>query len=167
MIIETTVAEVLKTKERPGVLTISPQETVLDALKTMALHDVGALLVMEAGRIHGIITERDYARKLVLNNRASRTTFVHEIMEPHVLWVEPSDPVEACLTLMTENRIRHLVVLSKGTLTGIISMRDVVTTLLDSQVHMIDDLTKYVRGSYSGWLGPHAPGRAMVEQRML
>src|SRR5690606_27687213 len=117
----------------------------------MARFNIGALLVMHRGRIVGIVTERDYSRKVVLRDRSSRTTPVRDIMQRQVLYVTPDDAVEGCLVLMTEKRIRHLPVLDDGDLIGLISMGDVVKNVISDQEFVIDQLTHYITGSYAGW----------------
>ena len=167
MVLETTVGQALQGKKLGRVISVGPEELVIDALKTMAIHDIGALVVMENGQILGIITERDYARKVILENRSSRTTRVGEIMKSSVLFVGPEDPIEGCLQLMTNKRIRHMPVLDGDKLVGLVSMGDVVKTVISDQEFMIDELTRYLDGSYSGWFGPKGPGRATVVERSL
>ena len=145
-----TVSQLLENKDRKDVLTTAPAETVFDALRTMAIYDVGALIVTADNRIVGIFSERDYARKLVLQNRSSRDTTVGEVMEKIVPTVIPDTSIEACLTLMTEHDLRHLPVVSSGWLVGIISRGDVLRDQLNEQEFMLEQMNNYVCGAYAG-----------------
>ena len=118
----TTVRNILRKKRHKGVWTIGPNDYVFDAIKIMADRDIGALIVVDEGRIVGIVSERDYSRKGVLHNRSSRTTRISEIMTDMVLFVEPDNTVEECMALMTDRKIRHLPVLDDGELVGIVSV---------------------------------------------
>ena len=120
----TTVRQILA--GRAGVYMVSPDDTIFDALRLMAERNIGAVLVMSDGAIAGIVSERDYARKVVLLGRTSKTTPVREIMTTDVISVEPGWTADQCMALMTERRIRHLPVVENGTLVGIISIGDVV-----------------------------------------
>ena len=117
-----TAAEILKSKAKQAVHTIAPGDSVFDAVKLMADKDIGALLVMEADRIAGIVTERDYARKIVLMSRSSKETPVREIMTSAVMYVRPGQTSDECMVLMTENRLRHLPVIDGDKLLGLISI---------------------------------------------
>jgi len=162
MVLQTTVRHVLAKKGSAVVRQIQPTQSVFEALRLMERHNVGALLVVDGSHIVGIVSERDYARKIALNDRLSRNTIVSEIMSSPVVCVTPEDPIEGCLVLMTEKRIRHLPVLEDGQLIGLVSMGDVVGSVISDQEFMIDELTRYVRGSYSGWFDSFGPGRAAV-----
>jgi len=140
-----TVQHVLEAKGST-VHTVSPQTSVFDALRLMAQHDVGALVVTEGGRLVGILSERDYARKVVLLGRVSRETPVSEIMTPEVVRVEPQDGMEACMALMTQRRIRHLPVLEGERLAGIVSIGDVVKSIMGEQQFTIEQLQRYIQG---------------------
>jgi len=140
-----TVQHVLEMKGS-AVHTVSPQTSVFDALRVMAQHDVGALVVIEGGRLVGILSERDYARKVVLLGRVSRETPVREIMTPEVVRVSPQDGVEACMALMTQRRIRHLPVLEGDRLAGIVSIGDVVKSIIGEQQFTIEQLQRYIQG---------------------
>lgn len=140
------VAQVLQAKADKTVYTISPNASVLDALKQMAERGVGALLVMEDSRIAGIISERDYARKMVLAGRGSHDTPVREIMSSPVMYVRPEQTNEECMALMTENRLRHLPVVENGVLIGLISIGDLVKDIISEQKFIIDQLEHYIRG---------------------
>jgi len=125
---------------------IGPEATVRAALETMARANVGALVVTERGRLLGIVSERDYARKVVLHGRYSKDTLVREIMTTDPVCVEPSQPIELCMTLMTDKRVRHLPVLQDGSVIGIISIGDVVKTIIDEQKFEIQQLEQYIHG---------------------
>jgi CBS domain-containing protein len=125
---------------------IGPDATVLDALEKMAAADVGALAVLERGQLVGILSERDYARKVVLRGRLSKDTPVREIMTRDPVCVEPSHPVELCMTLMTDKRVRHLPVLQDGKLLGMISIGDVVRAIIHEQKFEIQQLEQYIHG---------------------
>ncbi|WP_211462218.1 CBS domain-containing protein [Collimonas silvisoli] len=141
-----TVAQILKTKQNQAVYTISPADKVLDAVKMMADKSVGALLVTEQEKIVGIVTERDYARKMILMGRSSTDTFVRDIMTSSVMYVRPDDTNEQCMALMTENRLRHLPILDDGKLIGIISIGDLVKDIISEQQFIIQQLEHYIMG---------------------
>ena len=119
---------------------------MFDALKLMADKNIGALLVMEAEKVAGIITERDYARKVVLMSRSSKQTPVREIMTSAVMYVRPDQTSEECMVLMTENRLRHLPVIDGGRLVGIISIGDLVKDIIAEQRFTIEQLEHYISG---------------------
>jgi CBS domain-containing protein len=138
----TTVRQILAGKA--GVHTVSPDDTIFDALRLMADKNVGAVLVLSGGEIAGIVSERDYARKVVLLGRTSKTTPVREIMTTDVISVEPGWTADQCMALMTDRRIRHLPVVENGALVGIISIGDVVRAVVDSQQFVIKSLENYI-----------------------
>lgn len=127
-----------------AIFSISPDATVLDALREMAERNCGALLVLDASRPVGIISERDYARKVILMGRVSATTKVREIMSPNIIDVTPQVGLDRCMELMTEYRIRHLLVVNGDELAGMISIGDVVKALMQEQQAMIEQLTQYI-----------------------
>jgi CBS domain-containing protein len=141
------VADLLSAKGRE-VHTVSPGATVYDAVNRMVQHNVGSLLVVEGDEIHGIITERDYLREIVLKGRTSRETPVRDVMTTRVVCVEPGHTIESCMAIMTEKRIRHLPVLEDGRLTGLISVGDVIKRLSLDQKAEIRYLTDYITGKY-------------------
>ena len=141
-----TAADVLKSKADQAVHTITPGALVFDALKLMADKNIGALLVMEDERIAGIITERDYARKIVLMSRSSRETAVREIMTSAVMYVRPGQTTEECMVLMTENRLRHLPVVDGNRLLGLVSIGDLVKSIISEQKFTIEQLQNYISG---------------------
>jgi CBS domain-containing protein len=119
---------------------------VLDAIKLMAAKRIGALLVMENRQIGGIVTERDYARKVILMGRSSHETPVRDIMSSPVMYVRPDQTNVQCMALMTENRLRHLPVIDNGELTGLISIGDLVKDIISEQQFIIEQLEHYIRG---------------------
>lgn len=125
---------------------VRPDDTVLHALQMMTSKDVGAVLVKDDGRLVGIFTERHYARKVFLKGRSSPTTLIREVMETDVVYVEPGQTAEACMAVMTEKRIRHLPVLSDGRLVGIISIGDLLKSIIADREFSIDQLVRYVSG---------------------
>ena len=128
--------------------TIAPEAKVFDALKLMAEKGIGALVVVEGGRVAGILSERDYARKIALMGRFSQDTPIKDIMTSQVYGVHPSASAEECLALMTDRRIRHLPVLEKDKLTGVISIGDVVKAVISAQKITIQQLENYITGKY-------------------
>jgi CBS domain-containing protein len=140
------VAEILRSKPEQAVQTITPSASVFDAVKLMAEKSIGALLVMEDLKIDGIITERDYARKIVLLGRSSKETPVREIMTSPVMYVRPDQTNEECMALMTDNRVRHLPVIDNGKLMGLISIGDLVKDIISEQKFIIDQLEHYIMG---------------------
>ncbi|MCL4475161.1 MAG: CBS domain-containing protein [Nitrospirae bacterium] len=142
-----TVNEVLKNKGRE-IWSISPLATVFQALELMADKDVGALPVVQNGKLVGIFSERDYARKVILKGRASKDTTVSELMTQTVFYVNPDNTVNECMALMTSKQIRHLPVLNRDRLVGIITLGDVVKRIISEQEFTIHELEKYVKGEY-------------------
>ncbi len=142
----TTAADVLKSKPQQTVHTIAPTASVLEAVKLMADKNIGALLVMEGAHIAGIVTERDYARKVALMSRSSRDTPVRDIMTSAVMYVRPDQTSEECMALMTENRMRHLPVMDRGKLLGLISIGDLVKNIISEQKFLIQQLEHYITG---------------------
>lgn len=141
-----TAADILKAKPHAQVYSIWPTATVLEAITLMAEKGVGALVVMDGDRLAGIISERDYARKVVLMERSSYNTEVSEIMSADVITVTPATGNEACMQLMTEKRLRHLPVMEGERLVGLISIGDLVKDIISDQQSMIRQLESYIRG---------------------
>lgn len=141
----TTVQQLLASKGSE-VVGIGPGATVYEALRLMGEHNIGALVVTDEGRLVGIISERDYARKVILKGKRSRETAVSEIMTPAPVTVQPSDSLETCMQLMTERRVRHLPVLQDGRLVGIVSIGDAVKAIMAQQAFMIEQLEQYIGG---------------------
>ena len=140
-----TVRELL---ERKGgvVWTIAPTASVFEAIKTMAEKGVGALVVMEGSRLVGIMSERDYARKVILKGRSSKATSCREIMSDKVFFVTPDRTLDECMALMNDKRIRHLPVLEKDQLIGIVSVGDCIKAIISKQQFIIEQLESYIRG---------------------
>ena len=141
-----TAANLLKSKAHQSVHAVAPEASVFDALKLMADKNIGALLVMEAEKVAGIITERDYARKVVLTSRSSKETPVREIMTSAVMYVRPDQTNEECMVLMTENRLRHLPVMDGDQLIGLVSIGDLVKATISEQQFTIEQLEHYIAG---------------------
>ena len=139
-------AQILKAKSEQTVETVTPSMSVFDAVKRMAEKNIGALLVMEDANIAGIVTERDYARKIVLLGRSSKETPVRDIMTFPVMVVRPDQTNEECMALMTDNRVRHLPVMDNGKLIGLISIGDLVKDIIAEQKFTIQQLEHYIMG---------------------
>jgi len=137
------VSDILQTKGS-NVYSIISGVTVYDALKEMGQKNVGALLVMENDQLLGIISERDYARKIILKGKTSHDTLVKEIMTEKVISVSPEDNIEKCMELMSERKVRHLPVIKDEKVTGVISITDVVTAIIESQKETISLLHNYI-----------------------
>ena len=142
----TVVAEILKSKPDAAVHSIAPSASVLDALKSMAQLRIGALLDMEGKDIVGILTERDYARKIALMGRTSLTTLVSDVMTTAVMYVQPTQSSEECMALMTQNRLRHLPVVDDGMVIGMISIGDLVKDIISEQQFIIEQMKHYISG---------------------
>jgi CBS domain-containing protein len=140
-----TVQQLLLTKE-PSLWSIAPDALVYDAIRLMAEKEIGALLVLEGGKLVGVMSERDYARKVILKGKSSRETRVRDIMTPEPKCVTPDDTVERCMNIMTDERIRHLPVTQDGRLVGIISIGDVVKAIITQQEFFIEQLRQYIAG---------------------
>ncbi len=131
-------------KKGYDIISVEPDVTVLHAISKMAEHNIGALLVMKKGKLVGIISERDYKRKVILKGRASKDTLVQEIMVDQVIGVKPYDNINLCMQLMTNKKIRHLPVLDEEKVVGVISIGDVVKAVINSQKNEIDSLRNYI-----------------------
>ena len=142
-----TIKQLLESKGR-SVATISPDATVYEALKVMAERNIGALVVVEGGRIAGMFSERDYARKVILKDRFSKETLVREIMTDKVMAMSPDETLTQVMALMTEGRNRHLPVLDDGRLAGLISIGDVVSAVISQQEFIIEQLENYIVPGY-------------------
>ena len=130
---------------REDICSAAPTDTVYTAIETMTEKGVGALLVLEGARLVGVISERDYMRKVILRDRASKTTKVAEIMTSKVISAEPGTSVQECLALMTDKRIRHLPIMQNGELLGLVSIGDLVRATIAEQKFVIDELHQYIR----------------------
>ncbi|MDH0747137.1 CBS domain-containing protein [Pseudomonas sp. GD03842] len=144
----TTVAELLKLKEKHQgeVHTVRQDQMVIDAIKLMAEKNIGAVPVVDGAVIVGIVSERDYARKMELEGRASVGTPVSEIMTRNVKTITPQHKVDACMGIMTDNRLRHLPVVENGQLVGLLSIGDLVKEAIAEQARLIEKMQEYIRG---------------------
>jgi CBS domain-containing protein len=142
-----TVRHILQ-KKGNKVIAIEPTTTVFEALEMMVEQNVGALMVMDRGKFAGMFTERDYARKVILKGKASRDTLVHEIMSEHPAVVTPDTTIDQCMAMMTEKYIRHLPVMEHQQLVGVVSIGDIVKSLIDEQKCIIEDLEQYITGHH-------------------
>ncbi|WPU55100.1 CBS domain-containing protein [Stenotrophomonas acidaminiphila] len=140
-----TVRQLLGTKS-PEIHAVAPDSAVIDAIRLMAEKGIGAVLVMDGARLAGILSERDYARKIVLRDRSSRDTPVAAIMTAEVVTVTPADTVEDCLQLVTDRRIRHLPVVEGGVVLGVISIGDLVKSVIEQQRRELGQLQQYIVG---------------------
>ena len=129
-----------------NVYAISPGEPVLAAIRAMAEHGIGALLVLDGDALVGVISERDYARKIILNNRSSSDTPVRDVMTPTVITVSPADSVDTCMRLCTDSRVRHLPVVDSGKVIGVVSIGDLVKAVISEQGVQIEQLQRYIAG---------------------
>jgi CBS domain-containing protein len=140
------VRDILQSKNDDGIFCIDPNAMIVDGLRIMAEKGVGALLVRENGVLVGIMSERDYTRKVALNGLSSHSTDIRQIMTTHVITVSPGHTMEECMELMTDKRIRHLPVMEDGKLLGMISIGDLVKNIIEDQKNMIRQLEQYIRG---------------------
>ena len=139
------VNNILKQKTQ-GIFSVAPDDTVYDAIAMMAEKEVGALLVLDAGRTVGIVSERDYTRKVILKDKSSKQAHVQEIMTTKVVSVTPEIEIDECVALMKKHHIRHLPVYEDGAATGMLSLRDLFSAIIDEQANTIEQLEHYVRG---------------------
>lgn len=141
-----TLKQMLADKHRP-LAVVAPSDSVFHALNIMAQHDVGALLVLEGEQLVGIFSERDYARKIILQGKTSKETLVRDIMSERVAYATPGTTLDECMALMTEKRFRHLPVLNEdGSVVGIISIGDLVKETISTQQFLITELERYIAG---------------------
>ena len=138
-----TVAQLLGQKPK-GLFSVAPDAPVLEAIRAMAEHGVGALLVMQGDKLAGIVSERDYARKVILMGRSSSDTPVNQIMTAHVITVAPSQTTQQCMQIMTDRRVRHLPVVDAGRVVGMLSIGDLVRAVLAEQAQTIEQLEHYI-----------------------
>ncbi|HSB16401.1 MAG TPA: CBS domain-containing protein [Bryobacteraceae bacterium] len=144
-----TVRSLLNAKGK-AVWALPPDATVYEAIELMAEKSVGAVLVISEGKLAGILSERDYARKVILQGRSSKDTLLREIMSRPVLTVDPGATVDECMRIVTEHRIRHLPVMEGERVVGIVSIGDLVRSIISAQAATIDQLHSYIAGKYPG-----------------
>ncbi len=142
-----TVMQVLEAKGNQ-IWSIAPDRSVFDALQLMAEKEVGALVVIEGGKLVGILSERDYARKVILKGLSSPKTLVHQIMTTHVVYARPEITIEEAMALMTDKRCRHLPVMVGGKLAGVLSIGDLVKAFIAEKQFLIDQLENYITGTF-------------------
>lgn len=147
MLVVGTISDILKEKGR-HIWSLTPAEFVYDAIAMMSEKHVGALLVISDGKLVGIISERDYARKVILQGKSSKETQVREIMTSPVIFVNPQQNVSECMKIMTDNRIRHLPVVEDEKVVGVVSIGDLVKWIISAQDWTIHDLENYITGKY-------------------
>lgn len=128
------------------VWSVGPDDTVLHALGVLAEHEIGAVIVLDGDKIIGILTERDYARKVILSGRSSRDSRVRDVMTDTVICVSPDRTIDECLALMTDKRVRHLPVIDNKTIAGMVSIGDLVHATIAEQEHVIEQLQHYIAG---------------------
>lgn len=141
------IRQILQGKRINALYSVSSDQTVLDGLKVMAEKNIGALLVVDDGELTGIFSERDYARKVILKDRHSDDTRIADVMTASVITIEPDQTLEEGMVIMSDRHIRHLPVVDKGELVGIISINDIVTAIIRDQKTRIDSLESYISGS--------------------